>query len=549
MPVPAHLCTLLAYATVVVASGLGVTSPFARPAASKPLTPDEVHAHLSGRRLARAEEDPVEQVHLAPGVPGEMVVTFVTRARGFPSAVVFGEPGLWSDRAEGKVRTYSSLICPDSSNLHEPTLGAVPVQDSMLAELVNTSAFSPSGSAQYKKVEDVKDAWDALSGGCIDYNNPRAYWQSFYIHTVALKGIRPGATYSYRPVAGHREFQFTALPAAGTMLDADRPLRIGMMADVGVTNVSASVMHELLDLAPDFLVIAGDYSYADGWAPRWDTFGQLMEPLMAKVPLLGVPGNHEIAAGRQQGRDWEMRYPVPYNSDSPFWYSYAIGPMHMVGLVGSYAATGPGSPQYEFLKEDLEAVDRTRTPWVVVVFHTPWYSSNEHHFLEGHQAQQDLEGLLYEHGVDLVVNGHVHSYERSHPVFNNTPDACGATHLVIGDGGNYEGPAQPWREPQPSWSAFREASFGAGMLTIINGTHATWEWRRTACVSEDTINWEHFDWKGGPAANGDCATSGDNSAQAYQGVDRVGLVRDVEACPRKGSGPRRLAATKPGFMI
>ena len=109
------------------------------------------------------------------------------------------------------------------------------------------------------------------------------------------------------------------------------------------------------------------------------------------------------------------------------------------------------------------------------MFHVPWYSSNAGHYKEALRAQEKLEPLLYDAGVDVVLNGHVHAYERSRPVRDWKEDACGAVHLTVGDGGNYEGPyGQSWSEPQPAWSAFREGSFGAGRLEILNATHASW---------------------------------------------------------------------------
>merc|ERR1711920_339880 len=184
----------------------------------------------------------------------------------------------------------------------------------------------------------------------------------------------------------------------------------------------------------------------------------------------------------------------------------------------------------------LESVDRSKTPWVVVVFHTPWYSSSEHHYLEGYKAKQDMEKLLYQNGVDLVVNGHVHAYERSYPVYNDTLDACGATHIVVGDGGNYEGPALPWREPQPAWSAFREGSFRAGVLSIENETHAKWEWRRTACVQYNGKTRDgktRYVWNAGPDGSEACSTFNDNSAQAYEAVDFATLERNVRDCANR----------------
>ena len=148
------------------------------------------------------------------------------------------------------------------------------------------------------------------------------------------------------------------------------------------------------------------------------------------------------------------------------------------GLAGSLAFA-----MREWLVRDLASVDRSKTPWVIVMFHVPWYNSNQGHYKEAERHRWGLEKVLYDAGVDVILNGHVHSYERSSWVYDWRPDACGPTHLVVGDGGNYEGPyGGSWRTPQPDWSKFREGSFGAGRLTIYNETAARWRWHRTTCV-------------------------------------------------------------------
>merc|ERR1712060_548312 len=170
------------------------------------------------------------------------------------------------------------------------------------------------------------------------------------------------------------------------------------------------------------------------------------------------------------------------------------------------------------------------------MFHTPWYNSNDNHYEEGLKHQWDMEELFHKHGVDLVLNGHVHSYERSHPVYKHKNDPCGAVHVVIGDAGNYEGPAIGWKEPQPSWSAFRESSFGAGSLTVYNCTHSSWEWQRTACVSKPAGQ-SYYSWESHAV---DCSTAGDNSQTAFAPADTAMLLRDVASCPNRAVG-RRLA--------
>lgn len=110
-------------------------------------------------------------------------------------------------------------------------------------------------------------------------------------------------------------------------------------------------------------------------------------------------------------------------------------------------------------------MDRERTPWLVVVFHVPWYNSNYAHQGEDDDMMASMEPLLYAAGVDVVFAGHVHAYERSVSytsdsfhhyiwftgfwlinsvvqqgrVYNGKTDTCGPIHITIGDGGNREG--------------------------------------------------------------------------------------------------------------
>ena len=84
------------------------------------------------------------------------------------------------------------------------------------------------------------------------------------------------------------------------------------------------------------------------------------------------------------GRNWlgyEKRYPNNHfdsGSASFLWYSFAAGPAHVVVLC-SYAAFGAGSSQFEWLRAALAKVDRSVPPWLLVIMHTPWYTSNAHH--------------------------------------------------------------------------------------------------------------------------------------------------------------------------
>ncbi|PKU62462.1 Purple acid phosphatase 18 [Dendrobium catenatum] len=137
---------------------------------------------------------------------------------------------------------------------------------------------------------------------------------------------------------------------------------------------------------------------------------------------------------------------------------------------------------------DLAKVDRERTPWLLALLHVPWYNSNWAHQGEGDDMMAVVEPVLYAAGVDILIAGHVHAYERSflssaileqqERVYSGQLDSCGAIHITVGDGGNREGLALRYHHPKPIWSAFREASFGHGELKIVNATHAFWSWHR-----------------------------------------------------------------------
>lgn len=60
----------------------------------------------------------------------------------------------------------------------------------------------------------------------------------------------------------------------------------------------------------------------------------------------------------------------------------------------------------------MREVDRKTTPWLVVVMHTPWYSTNMAHEGEGENMRKAIESLLFRAQVDVIFAGHVHTYER-----------------------------------------------------------------------------------------------------------------------------------------
>ncbi|MEW5310486.1 MAG: hypothetical protein WDW38_002281 [Sanguina aurantia] len=338
-------------------------------------------------------------------------------------------------------------------------------------------------------------------------------YQSPLLHHAVVANLTASTTYYYYVGDGSGNssmlMSFRTPPAAG----AHFPMRLAIAADVGQTYNASVTFDHMRQSLPDVVLLIGDISYADHYSangvgvpgfsamstyqPAWDTQGRLMQPLLSQFPHLQVPGNHEAEYANYTRvlpsspmfdafNSWYNRYgvaqPTAGNRGIKHpWYSTNVGPAHIIGL-SAYMSSVPGSDQYAWLENDLQNVDRALTPWVVIQMHAPLYNTLLYHYKAAECQRQSLEPLFFQHGVDIYMAGHVHSYERSNKVNNYTVDACGTTHLTMGDGGNIEGLRAVYvtssNQTSPPYSAFREPSFGHATLDFLNVTHALWQWHR-----------------------------------------------------------------------
>mmetsp|Transcript_34096 Transcript_34096/g.63222 ORF Transcript_34096/g.63222 Transcript_34096/m.63222 type:complete len:632 (-) Transcript_34096:181-2076(-) len=478
-----------------------------------------------------------EQVHLQLGGPGEMVVVYVTANANTSSEVTYWPAGTSPSTplsASGSAAAYSQLMWIDSG-LIAPLMGAARVTEAEVLALQNTTTwalrapFSPFGEgSSYRNPSEVEY-------GLGSYKNPQMVYTSPVVHTVRLTGLVSYTTYYYTVAGDARVFNFTMPPGASA---AAYPFKLGLTADLGQTDISARTVERLRESlkgteGSSVVLLSGDLAYADGYFPLWDTWGRFMEGLASGTPVMTVGGNHEYGNG-EAWSSYNARYPMPFaqsGSVSNLWWSRDVGPVHLIGIC-SYAETSPGSLQYQWLSADLQGVNRSVTPWVVVMMHAPWYNSNSGHRAEAELMRRDMEPLVVAHGVDIVLNGHVHAYERMKPLYKGCVTPCGPVYLNLGNGGNREGAYLPWLEPQPYYSAFRASTFGPAILTIANATHAFYNFTRVGCQSADAAsNYENLD--------AECTTvnaldGADNARNASAGVDALWIVRAADrlaSCP------------------
>ncbi|KAG2277843.1 hypothetical protein Bca52824_060398 [Brassica carinata] len=342
--------------------------------------------------------------------------------------------------------------------------------------------------------ESTKESAEASTSSYTYYD-----YTSGFLHHATIKGLKYDTKYFYELGTGRssRRFSFTTPPKAGP----DVPYTFGVIGDLGQTYASNQTLyHYMSNPKGQAVLFVGDLSYADDHPNhdqrKWDSYGRFVEPSAAYQPWIWAAGNHEIdfapSIGETQAfKPYKNRYHVPYRaskSTSPLWYSIKRASAYII-VLSSYSAFDKYTPQNSWLESELKKVNREETPWLIVLVHSPWYNSNGYHYMEGESMRVTFEPWFVENKVDIVFAGHVHAYERSERVSNikynitdglSSPvkDPSAPIYITIGDGGNIEGIANEYTYPQPSYSSYREASFGHALLEIKNRTHALYTWHR-----------------------------------------------------------------------
>jgi len=184
---------------------------------------------------------------------------------------------------------------------------------------------------------------------------------------------------------------------------------------------------------PSFVVHVGDMvqygPHKDDWT---DEFFKPAAELFRFYPLYPAIGNHEM------NHDWFYRY---FDLPSPEWfYTLKKGNVLFV-FVNTCKDILPGSEQYKKLESILALSGET---WKIMVHHHPVYTSSENSYgntwfqrqAHGDPNEMHLKILYETYRVSLVLNGHIHMYERTWPIYRDQVDQeNGVTYVTLGGGG------------------------------------------------------------------------------------------------------------------
>ncbi|BDI32131.1 hypothetical protein CCAX7_41820 [Capsulimonas corticalis] len=297
-------------------------------------------------------------------------------------------------------------------------------------------------------------------------------------YNAALTGLKLGRKYYYQ-VQG--KGKVIAEGYATTRQPRGRKIRFVAFGDNSNGDVSDHrIAYQAYVAKPDFVMNTGDNVYQSGldreyakfFFPIYDatTAGpELGAPLLRSVPFYTVLANHDVtgrdAIGREAGdftkhsdalayytaMHLPMNGPAQPADSTPTVcadpavlaqfqacagdrfprmanYSFDNGDAHFLCLDAN-AYVDPTSPALQaWIEQDLADTD---AHWKFVVYHQPAFNVGQEHYKEQHMRA--LSPIFEKHGVDIVLNGHEHTYQRTMPIQFEPTDLTNASHTATRD--------------------------------------------------------------------------------------------------------------------
>lgn len=249
-------------------------------------------------------------------------------------------------------------------------------------------------------------------------------------HIVTLAGLSPNKTYYYAVgtgtglLAGGPSYFFSTAPAPG----ASKPIRIWVLGDSGTGDFNAAKVRDAYyqftgARHTDLWLMLGDNAYDSGTDVEYQRkVFDIYPDMLRKSVLWPTMGNHDGLSSRsvtQSGPYFDI-FTLPKAAEAggapsgtEAYYSFDYANIHFVSLDSEDMMWDDLPGMKAWLHTDLASTEQR---WVIAYFHHPPYSKGKHDSDvagESTRVRTEILPILESYGVDLVLSGHSHSYERS----------------------------------------------------------------------------------------------------------------------------------------
>ncbi|HEY0781829.1 MAG TPA: metallophosphoesterase [Thermoanaerobaculia bacterium] len=262
-----------------------------------------------------------------------------------------------------------------------------------------------------------------------------------------------------------------ALPAAFAAAPAAKAATLLAAGDIArcADLTGARATARLLARFPGVVAPLGDLAYPDGRGTDFRCFDRTWG--REKRRMRPTPGNHEYHTPQAAG--YFAYFGPRAGRRGEGYYSYELGTWHVIVINSNCQEIGgcqAGSPQESWLRRDLAAHP---TACALAYWHHPLWSSGEKPEHARHAEMKPIWQALYDGGVEIVLNGHEHNFERFAP---QDPEGRldpehGIREFVVGTGGK---DFDPLAAPTPNSEVRRDDTVGVLKLTLASDRYA-WE--------------------------------------------------------------------------
>jgi hypothetical protein len=213
---------------------------------------------------------------------------------------------------------------------------------------------------------------------------------------------------------GNNGSSATSAAANGSTGSAD--FNIAAVGDWGCTPNTSNTVDNIVSKDPELVLGLGDYSYQNS-ADCW--FG-IVDPIIGKM-IIEIGDHEHDVPGEGENPELLDEYMNRFGLEQQY-YTYRYGNVFVL-VMSQEVPFDEDSEQFDFVVNSLsEASSDPNVDWIIVASHTPFYNS------PGVRTDKDAlrntyHELFEEHGVDLVLSGDVHNYERSVPIVFNDDES------------------------------------------------------------------------------------------------------------------------------
>jgi acid phosphatase type 7 len=243
-------------------------------------------------------------------------------------------------------------------------------------------------------------------------------------HVVKLAGLIPDTVYFYAIGSSTETFAINVNQKFRTAPTNTRPVSVWIIGDSGTADADAEQVRDtfLNKYGPentDVWLMLGDNAYEAGSDDEYqDAVFRMYPDILRSLPLWPTIGNHD--GEPLGGLAYLEIFTLPeygegggQPSGTKNYYSFDYANIHFICLDSYLSSRATNSPMLTWLARDLAATEKD---WIVAFWHHPPYSFGSHNAdteIEMVQMRQNFLPMLESFGVDLVLAGHNHFYDRS----------------------------------------------------------------------------------------------------------------------------------------